>query len=92
MAKKNNKLIWIIGIIVVLFAFSDWESGTQTCNPVWNPDSAYDSVTFCTSGEALAKADEIGCDGFHMHQQDGETIYMSCNQHSDLDPLVQSAY
>ncbi len=95
MVKKNNKLI-LIGIgIIALIVFMNWESpreDTNTCNPVWNPDSRYDSVTFCTSEEAIAKAAEVGCDGFHTHIQDGETIFMSCENHEDLDINVMSTY
>ncbi len=91
MVKNNNKIILIVIGIIALVLFLNWDE-SNPCNPVWNSDSRYDAVTFCTSGEAIAKADEIGCDGFHTHQQDGETIFMSCTEHPSLDQFVMSTY
>ena len=39
--------------------------------------------TFTTEGEALDRADEIGCVGTHSHEQDGRTVYMPCRTHAE---------
>jgi hypothetical protein len=98
--KKNPWLIYIIvGGAIYFMAFYDGgnnynnsQSSSESCNPVWNPDSRYDDVTFCSEVEAVLKAGDIGCTGFHTHQQDGQTIYMSCSSHEDLDPIVMGTY
>ena len=51
-------------------------------------DDRYDSVTFATQEEAIEKANEIGCSGFHTHEQNFRIIFMACEKHSDLDPFV----
>jgi HK97 family phage prohead protease len=38
---------------------------------------------FTTEEEAVARAKEIGCNGFHTMEEDGETIYMPCSNHDD---------
>ena len=45
--------------------------------------------TFTTEGEALDRADEIGCVGTHSHEQDGRTVYMPCRTHAAYErPLT----
>ena len=41
--------------------------------------------TFTTEGEALDRADEIGCVGTHSHEQDGRTVYMPCRTHAEYE-------
>ena len=38
---------------------------------------------FTTEEEAQERADEIGCEGIHSHDEDGNTIYMPCKTHTD---------
>jgi HK97 family phage prohead protease len=38
---------------------------------------------FTTEEEALKRAEEIGCVGSHSHDEDGNTIYMPCETHTD---------
>ncbi len=39
---------------------------------------------YSTKEEAIAKAKEIGCSGYHEHTlEDGEIAYMPCSQHSE---------
>jgi HK97 family phage prohead protease len=38
---------------------------------------------FTTEEEALERAEEIGCVGTHSHDEDGNTIYMPCETHTD---------
>ena len=42
---------------------------------------------FDTIEEAIDKAREIGCDGYHEHTQDGKTVYMPCENHDDITAL-----
>ena len=77
----------VVSIILFLFLIN-----TPNKNEVeevkWLEDERYDFVTFATEGEAVDKANEIGCVGFHTHEQNGQTIFMACEKHSDLDPFV----
>jgi hypothetical protein len=34
--------------------------------------------------EAINKARELGCDGYHEHQYKGRTVYMACETHDEL--------
>ena len=39
---------------------------------------------YSTKEEALAKAQELGCSGYHEHEYEGKTVYMACESHDDL--------
>ena len=41
--------------------------------------------TFTTEGEALDRADEIGCVGTHSHEQYGRTVYMPSRTHAEYE-------
>lgn len=43
---------------------------------------------FTTSDEALERAQEIGCVGFHSHDEDGTMIYMPCRTHAEYEEAV----
>lgn len=43
---------------------------------------------FTTEAEALAKAKEIGCEGTHTMDENGETIYMPCSTHGRYEELT----
>jgi hypothetical protein len=43
---------------------------------------------FTTREEAEDRAKEIGCDGIHSHDEDGNTIYMPCKTHADYIDAV----
>ena len=43
---------------------------------------------FTTREEAEDRAKEIGCDGFHSHDEDGNTIFMPCENHNDYIDAV----
>tara|TARA_Y100000114_G_scaffold44835_1_gene40529 strand:+ start:23917 stop:24939 length:1023 start_codon:yes stop_codon:yes gene_type:complete len=38
---------------------------------------------FTTQEEAEERAEEIGCVGFHEHDEDGKKVYMPCETHTD---------
>ena len=41
---------------------------------------------YTTEEEALARAEELGCSGFHtMENDEGETLYMPCSSHDDYE-------
>lgn len=46
------------------------------------------SDVFTTAEEAQERADEIGCNGIHEHDEDGNTVYMPCASHSDYIEAV----
>ena len=50
--------------------------------PVGNEDK------FTTEQEALDRAQEIGCEGTHTIDEDGQTVYMPCSTHAVYDSLV----
>ena len=37
--------------------------------------------------EAINKARELGCDGYHEHEYNGETVYMPCENHEQITNL-----
>ena len=43
---------------------------------------------FTTQREAEARAEEIGCVGFHSHDENGRKIYMPCETHTDYVRLM----
>lgn len=44
---------------------------------------------FTTKAEALAKAKQLGCEGTHTMDEDGQTIYMPCSTHAAYDNLTK---
>ena len=38
---------------------------------------------FDNKEDALKHAEEKGCEGFHTHELEGETVYMACSEHDD---------
>ena len=43
---------------------------------------------FTTQEEAEDRAEEIGCEGFHTHDEEGNTIYMPCRTHEEYSRLT----
>ena len=43
---------------------------------------------YSTVEEALIKAKELGCKGFHEMQHKGETVYMPCSSHKDASDTM----
>ena len=43
---------------------------------------------FTTEEEAVERAEEIGCVGFHSHDEDGNTVYMPCKTHDEYTELT----
>jgi hypothetical protein len=39
---------------------------------------------FSTKEEALAEAEKIGCKGYHEHEYEGNTVYMACDTHEEI--------
>ena len=81
-------IVFIITLICVAFLLINNSMKRKVSEVKWLADERYNFVTFATQEEAINKANDIGCTGFHTHEQEGETIFMACEQHSDLDPFV----
>jgi HK97 family phage prohead protease len=47
---------------------------------------------FTTQQEAADRADEIGCEGTHSMDQDGNTVYMPCSTHEAYMDATGTAY
>jgi HK97 family phage prohead protease len=47
-----------------------------------------DEDKFSSEAEAEARADEIGCEGTHSMDENGNTIYMPCSTHDEYDEIV----
>ena len=47
---------------------------------------------YTTKEEAIAKAKEIGCDGYHTHELNGKTVYMPCEKHSEATDSVLESF
>ena len=43
---------------------------------------------YTTKEEAEARAEELGCSGFHEHSMDGETVYMPCSNMDDYTRIT----
>lgn len=43
---------------------------------------------FSTIEEAVEVAKELGCEGYHEHELEGEVVYMPCSDHEILDTLA----
>jgi len=43
---------------------------------------------FTTEEEALERAEEIGCEGTHEMDENGETIYMPCSTHAEYEDVA----
>ena len=52
--------------------------------------SALGGDKYTTSEEASARAEQIGCAGYHSMTEDGQTIYMPCDSHSAYENIVGS--
>lgn len=57
-----------------------------------NPKEMIASDVFTTEEEAEARAEEIGCEGTHTMNQDGETVYMPCSTHDRYDEITKTSY
>ena len=44
---------------------------------------------FTTLDEAEARAEELGCNGTHQHDKDGNTIYMPCSTHAEYEQRLE---
>ena len=44
---------------------------------------------FPTKEEAIEKAKEMGCEGYHEHEENGMTWYMPCKDHSETQNLSE---
>ena len=45
---------------------------------------------FPTKEEAIEKAKKMGCEGYHVHEENGMTWYMPCKDHSEVQNLSKN--
>ena len=45
-----------------------------------------------TKEEAIQKAEEKGCSGYHEHEVEGQTYYMPCENHEELKAPCWDGY
>lgn len=50
-----------------------------------NPKAKVGTDEFTTLEEAEKRAEELGCNGTHTHENDGTTIYMPCATHQEYE-------
>ena len=55
-----------------------WHDGKEEIRP-----DVYTSAT-----EAQQRAEEIGCNGIHVHTEDGKEIYMPCASHEEYERII----
>lgn len=64
----------------------DVQANELTLREDSNENDAKDEIrrdVFTTEEEAQDRAKELGCDGIHQHDEDGNTIYMPCKTHEE---------
>ena len=64
----------------------DVQANELTLREDSNENDAKDKIrrdVFTTEEEAQDRAKELGCDGIHQHDEDGNTIYMPCKAHEE---------
>lgn len=49
---------------------------------------ALDEDIFSTEEEAMKRAEELGCEGTHVHEVDGKEVYMPCSTHEAYEEMV----
>ncbi len=47
---------------------------------------------FPTKEQAIEKAKEMGCEGYHKHEENGMTWYMPCKDHSEAQDLSEDDF
>jgi HK97 family phage prohead protease len=67
------------GLAIALAEGSTFEGERALRAPVPGVDK------FTTEAEALDRADELGCEGTHTMDEDGQIIYMPCSTHEAYD-------
>ena len=65
--------------------FSGTSQRLAVCNDAYSSESKEEvrSDVFSTEAEAQSRANDIGCEGTHSHDENGDTVYMPCSSHSD---------
>ena len=68
------------------------EKNSEVCE-IHNPveKAAPKGDTFATPAEAEQRAKEIGCVGSHMHDVDGNAVFMPCATHEDYESRMKKS-
>jgi len=70
------------GVAIAEAEGSTFEGELESRAPVAGADK------YTTEQEALDRAEELGCEGTHSMDEDGQVIYMPCSTHAAYDALV----
>jgi hypothetical protein len=64
----------------------------QVKSDVFNTKAEVDGMadTYTTEDEAIARAIELGGDGYHEHEFDGEVVYMPFETHDEYEDVIES--
>ena len=65
------------------------EGGPQIERFSDTPKAMVGKDEFTTLEEAEARAEELGCNGTHQHDKDGNTIYMPCSTHAEYEQRLE---
>ncbi len=56
-----------------------------------NPKAMVGKDEYTTLEEAEVRAEELGCNGTHQHDKDGNVIYMPCSTHAEYEQRVSES-
>jgi len=67
----------------------DPEGAEKDFNAIYGTKEAVDVDTYSTEEEAIDRAEELGCQGIHSHNQDGQMVYMPCKTHDEYEQRLR---
>ncbi len=67
----------------------DPDGAQKDFNAIYGTKEAVDVDTFTTEEEAIDRAEEIGCQGIHSHNKDGQMVYMPCKTHDEYEQRLR---
>jgi HK97 family phage prohead protease len=86
-----------MGDTTMVDEYSDTSQRSAVCNSSYesykeesltNEKEEIREDVFTTEEEALERANEIGCEGTHTHDADGQLVFMPCSSHADYTRLT----
>ena len=82
---EDNFITRCMGDPIMQSEYGGSEQRLAVCNDAYSSEAKEEvrSDVFTTESEAETRASEIGCEGIHSHDENGEVIYMPCASHSD---------
>ena len=82
---EDNFITRCMGDPIMQNEYGGSEQRLAVCNDAYSSDAKEEvrSDVFTTEGEAETRAAEIGCEGTHSHDENGNVVYMPCGSHAD---------